>query len=1418
MKNRFLCGVIALVTLATGLMAGPREAQWKDVESAMRKGLPKTAIEELQSIIEGAKADKSVAEAIKAIGLRIALEGEIEGNKPEERIVRMQAELEKATPEMKPAMESILAHWYWQYFDQNRWRFMQRTQTAAAPGQDLLSWDLGQILAEINRHFDAALSYEKELKATPISDYNDLFREGTVPDRYRPTLFDFVAYDALQFYQAGEQGSVKAEDAFELDAGSPIFGDTDSFTSWNPATDDTGSPELKAIRIFQAILRFHEADADRSAYYDADLARITFGHNSSTGEDKVERYKGALRRFIDATAGHEASSRALAVLAAQVNEEGDPAKAREIAKRGLDAAPRSAGAAMCFNLIQEIEAKSARMTTEHVWNAPWPTVDVTYRNVTKVYFRAVRMEFTDYLERTRWNFGSIDATARANLLVATPDLEWSSELPPTRDFKERTERLPAPTTLRPGFYFIIASYDPSFREGETQVSAASIWVSDLALVLQMRFDSRMHGGLVVKADSGEPVAGASVRIWARENSGGFREVDGTRTDENGQFHFSGKENTLVVLVESDGHAVSNEREIYSYTGGNAERPDSMTEFFTDRSIYRPGQTISFKGVSLRYDQDKATYSVIPNREVTVVFKDPNGKEIARSTHRSNDYGSFSGVFTAPHDRLTGQMTIQVLGGAGATSVRVEEYKRPKFQVEVSPPAAAAKLASPVVLSIRATAYTGSAIGGAKVKWRVTRGVRLPYWCWWWRPPAIKAIAHGTAETDQDGSFKVQFTAEADPSVPADNEPTFQFSVHADVTDTTGETRSADREVRVGYTALEAALSSDVWQTPEKPVSFKIETSSLDGDPQAAEGVVTVYALRQPPRVEREALNRYRTDWIYGAGEQPKPDPANPDSWEIGPSVASRPFKTDATGKTDIETHLEAGIYQARLETKDRFGNRVTARQTVEVLDPGAKRFAIRLPNILSAPKWSVEPGETFKALWGTGYDTGRAFVELECNGRPLRSFWTASSRTQELIELPVTEEMRGGVSMRVTFVRENRAYLNQAVAEVSWSNKQLTLKWERFRSKLMPGQKETWTAVVTGPDARAASAEMVACLYDASLDQYQRHDWPRGFGVFRQESITWMSSFQNTVLGFQPIYGFESPPAHGVFWTYRSYPTEVVNGPDAESTVLSPFVLDAAEEKGTYRANSTLAGTRVRTDLLKAEAGAHKVITAQFLQSGESAAEPDLGRVTARRNLSETAFFMPQLIAGGDGVVEMVFTMPEALTEWRFLGFAHDKDLRAGFFADRAVTAKDLMVEPNPPRFLREGDRIEFTVKVSNTTDTRQSGKVRLTFSDAATLKPADGLLGINAPEQAFDVPARQSRTFSWPISVPDGTGFLTYKAVGASSKASDGEEGNLPVLSRRILVTESLPLPINGKATKQFEFRKLLDSGPCPTRFAASR
>jgi uncharacterized protein YfaS (alpha-2-macroglobulin family) len=1434
--------VFLLLTL--GLYgAGKRDALWKAVAEAESKGLPKTAIEKLGPIISGAIADKAYPEAIKAVVRRIAFEGQIEGEKPEEKIARVEAEIAKAAPEMVPTLKTIEALWYWEYFQYNRWRFAQRTQTTTEPGKDITTWDLPRLFAEIDKRFAEAMANEAELKKIPVGDFDALLENGTLPDSYRPTLFDFLAHQALDYYTVGEQAGAKAEDTFEIAAESPIFGTTEEFLKWEPATTDDSSVTLKAVKLLQKLVRFHLEDADKSALLRAELDRLRLGYNKAVGEEKTARYKAALKRFIERWGDQEVSAWARLDLARVLMSENDFVEARRLAKEGAGAFAKTAGGAACHNLVLEIEAKALTITTERVWNAPWPDIDVHYKNLAEVHFRVVRANWTERLNRRGQPPGWLDEEETKALLKEKPVREWEAKLPATLDYRERDEDVAVPQDLPPGFYFLIASANGAFSEKDNVVAFADFWVSNLALVMRTEWGRGKVEGFVLEANSGEPIAGAEVQTWVQEDR--FKKGPSAKTDANGFFSMEPREGRAVLAQATfkDQQLVTANMYYNQRYNRNADTV-RQTVFFTDRSLYRPGQTIQFKGVCLSTDRDRDKYRVLDGIGVTVIFQDANGKPIAKQDFRTNDYGSFSGSFTAPSQGLMGRMSLVVQGTPpGMAWLNVEEYKRPKFQVSLEAPKVPGKLNEKVQLEGKATAYTGAAIGEAKLRYRVTREVRYPIWWGWryyWRSVPVGAaqeITHGTAMTKADGTFTIEFTARPDLSIPEKDEPTFNYAVHVDVTDTTGETRTAQRSVNVGYTALQASLAADEWQMAGKEVVVKVSTQTLDGEGQGVEAVLKVYALKQPAQVVRAPLAEQRPRGRRGMPRPIKkpdaehePDLSNPNSWELGEVVAERTLATDGKGEGAAAFVLDAGAYRAVLETKDRFGKKVTAELPLQVLKLDGKPLAMKIPYLVAAPKWTLEPGEQFTALWGTGYERARAFIEIEHRNQMVQSFWTEQGLSQQQVKLAVTEAQRGGFTVHVTMVRENRAYFTSRHVDVPWSNKKLSVKWEHFVSKLEPAQKETWTAVITGPDAKKAVAEMVAALYDQSLDAYLPHRWLEAFAVFRQDYSQLTTQFENSVIALQQNLGGWVLDYKDARATYRKFPDFVTpyyfnRGEDAEFGVdlyyrgrapggipmpatlsAAPMAAMAPEEAPKARGVTMFAADAVpqkqpRTKGLADEPAAPP-----------AAPEVDLSKISARKNLQETAFFFPQLVAREDGSVAMEFTMPEALTTWRFIGFAHDRELRSGYLEDKVITAKDLMVEPNAPRFLREGDTLAFTVKVSNQSATRQSGVVKLTLANARTGQVVDADFGNKDAELKFDLPAGEAKSLAWKLAVPDGAEPLSYKAVGGTGKISDGEEGLLPVLTKRVLVTESLPLPIRGEQTKKFEFQRLLEAAKSDT------
>ena len=602
-------------------------------------------------------------------------------------------------------------------------------------------------------------------------------------------------------------------------------------------------------------------------------------------------------------------------------------------------------------------------------------------------------------------------------------------------------------------------------------------------------------------------------------------------------------------------------------------------------------------------------------------------------------------------------------------------------------------------------------------------------------------------------------------------------------------------------------------TTEKPVQLTVKTTTLDGKPQSAEGNLSIYQVIQPQKVTRSSLaGRY----YYSTNREPETDPSNPDSWPLGDKIETMAFATAADGSVQVTTKLAAGIYRVKLKTTDRFGTPVTAELPIQVLDPDAKKLNIKIPNLFAAPTQTIEPGNDYMALWGTGYKNAHAYIEVIHDGKVMQSYWTRPKRTQSIIKQQVDESMRGGFHVRTTMVRENRSYVNTQFVDVPWTNKQLLVKWEHIVSKLKPGAQEKWAAIIEGADAEKRVAELVATMYDASLDAYKPHSWPSQISGFRRDSLSSRSSFQNLQKNLQIYKRSWTMSTRDGSLTYRHWPARI-----AQSLTMRRMLMRGRSGVSAFGgggggvpemamamdAAAPAAMAADQTFGTIAGKSAKKQQNQQADKAGETTAS-NFEIVSIRENLNETAFFFPSLVSNEDGIVRMEFTMPEALTEWRFMGFAHDKELRSGFLTGSTVTAKDLMVQPNPPRFLREGDQVEFTVKISNQSPTQQSGTVQLTFADARTDKPVDAKIGNMTSKQQFQISAGESKTYAWRLKIPDDLGFLTYKAVASTGKLDDGEIGYLPILSRRILVTESLPLPIRGPATRNFRFEKLLDSG----------
>ena len=1417
MKRLFRPLVLLLgIVCQASFIAAPRDADWEKVNAAIKNDQPKTAAELLRAIAPQAFADQAWAEGAKAVALRIALEHQPD-KEPVEAVRQIAEAIPQAPPEARPVLKLLEARWLLRYYTINGTKIRNRSE-ASADGQDVETWGTTRLLAEIDRRFQETLADRDTLRKIPIADFDTLLGPGELTDDLRPTLYDFFAHAVIGFYFPPEPDFDAPPEPFAFAPDSPAFAPVEAFLAWHPAAPDKPSPRHRALLLYQELLNFHRQDANPTAFLHCDLERLRWAGAVAADATpaRAPALDRALRAFIAAHPDHPLSSDARATLAGGLILEKKFKEAHDIAKAGWDAFPNHRFGEECCNIVTVLEAREISVFVPDRWTGSGEQIAVSHANVDHVWFRAYRQPWQPSPESLIYEpnpapTGEAEPEARiaamTRLLHAKPAMEWDAPLPDAHDLAPRYSLLNSPADLAPGFYWIVASGQAAFDLSNNHLSLTSVHVTTRSLVL--RQDGRDLTGLVTDARSGAPLAGIPVVChMAREDGHGLL-TKATTSDADGWFRIPnpGTDDAWLLVVAGTGDDRAMARTRWWKRGESPISDDHDTAmFFTDRAIYRPGQTIQFKGIWYHCNWRKCDYRVIPGKSATVGLYGPNDSKLGTVECVANDFGSFSGSLVLPVGCIGGYYSVAVKD-AGGTQVRVEEYKRPKFTAKISRPAGPATLGQPVRLTGVATALTGTPLDGATVRWHVSRSVS-----WGMAagqasllPPVGDVLFQGTTTTAADGTFAITFTAEADPKMDAIPGPVCTYQVEANITDPTGETRTVEESVSAAETQLAATLSAPLILLAEQSVVLQIRTTTHDGNGSPAAGKLTIYRLKEPatcPRgdeLERDSRN---------AGLLPANESSDPAAWELAEPAAEVAVQTVARktgnlepGEADASFSLTAGAYRAIFVGHDANGREFKATEQVQVVDPTALRFPTKVPFFTARNTAMLEPGQPFTLVWGSGHPTARACVEWFCGGVLIKREWSAPGRTQQVFSFTPGEDQRGGFSVIVTQTTLNCLHESADEILVPWSNKRLALRWEHLSSKLQPGAKDTWTAVINAPGGAPATAEMAATLYDASLDAFATPSDPRG-RLFREETAPFSGQqMESQTQPSGPVASWDQLWLDGVDAPLRSFRHDEILRPGDWTRNIRISRRMGLEPLGEGLACNSVGG------------GDPFSSAGHYLEAwtpGER--RPSIVMTPPRRNLRETAFFFPNLTANEKGEVRLSFTMPEALTTWRFLGFAHDRELRSGFLEGQTITAKDLMVQPNPPRFLREGDTLAFTVKISNQSDREQAGTARLDLTDSATLKDATAALGLTAPEQRWTIPAKQSRTLSWRLSVPDGTGFLTYRATATAGNLTDGEEGWLPVLPRRIALTESMNLPIRDAGTREFVFQKLADSAKSPT------
>lgn len=908
------------------------------------------------------------------------------------------------------------------------------------------------------------------------------------------------------------------------------------------------------------------------------------------------------------------------------------------------------------------------------------------------------------------------------------------------------------------------------------------YVSNLAVMIQQLPDDK-HRYVVVNAIDGQPVPGAKIMLYDRDydvKTGKWKRLVHARltTDENGEAYFKNVDGNVLISTSNDKFTPA--KDIYlSRTRYYEQKDDKIKhQLFTDRSIYRPGQTVHASAIS--YIVKKGLDASVPGKsmELNFILRDANGKQVAEQKATTDEYGTASVDFELPKEGQTGLYSISV-NGTATKYVRVEEYKRPTFEITFPKVNEKYNWGDTVVVKATAKTYSGVPVQGAKVEYQVTRRNQL----WWWGAgSAGQLVKTDSCVTREDGTFDVEIPLEASLSGKDEADMSefmriarfFNFEVSAIVTDISGESHEGVMSLPLGTkpTILTVNLPK------------RIETDSLK---------TVTFAYRNASGMPISSRLKYRID----KGE-----------WKDAEANAPVSIKEYASSSASSSLVWKSGVHQ------------LEAICGQDTLQQKFTLFSMKDTHpVEPTTEWYYQTAKTFPRDGKPVYiqvgssENGAHIVYSIIAGNKLleKGAWELGD---SIVTLPFTykEEYASGIVLNYSFVKQGKCYTRMMSIARPLPEKKLNIAWKTFRNRLTPGQKEEWTLKITTPDGKPAKAQLMSVLYDKSLDQIAPHSWKMSLGFSQWlPSCYWTSNlwyYTMDLLGVYPTKYFDQKQLDvdkfdGKFFSYYAYMQAVElsklersSGGTVESVRIQKDEVVREEAKGIWIRSSKM--TRVGA----AAPSANKVFDVveempQFAGGSGSDARQFLDKVQVRENMNETAFFYPALESDNNGNVAIRFTLPESVTTWKFMGLAHDKEMRNGLLVDEAVAQKTVMVQPNMPRFLREGDKSTIVVKLFNTSDKKVSGNTRMQILDPETNKV------VWQKTQNYSIDAEGSATISFDVQGLK-EGVYINKVVAAGNGYSDGEQHYLPVLSNRELVVNTLPITLHQKGEQSFDLSKL--------------
>ena len=1327
MKIRYLSLIVLLVmSVFAPMQAQTYDNLWKELEVLERKDLPKSVISEAMKIYDKAKAEQNVPQMMKAY------------------LTAMQYRSLLTPDSLKVDMNGL-----------EQWA----SQTGSMEDKAILYSILGEMTmpADVKKglgYLQASLKDKDRLLLIPVEKLRPMVRVGEASKRYfRDNLYNLLARRAIQIMQQYRwQAAAKANQTNSL---SVDMTDMDQFVTYQFVPVSDCDLTAAVMQTYQSLLKAYDTETEREGWLLTGIDALNYLYRNFSGNFSNDVCQQELRKWIHTYPAVKTVPEAYLALAQFLQYQNNQVERLQIVREGIAGYPRYEGINQLKNIEKEILNASLSLEIATVYPGEQQSVKVNYKNLTGITLQLykVNLPVTSAVLQNR--------TTHFESKYARLQREEHFSLKPTTDYLnvDTTLTIQAPQA---GIYFLKAVSD-----GKKGVSDGTLMnVTALKTIYRPLPDGTLEL-VVVDAVSGQPVSEAEVTIYT-EKGGGYSPQQTYQADKQGtlklDFLNSNKYWYNAHTAADNAMPILNLwKNDYYY---KESKRKEVLQLFTDRSIYRPGQTVYVSG--LAYEMEKDSTRVLADKKYTVSLYDANNNETGKVEVRTNGFGSFSGQFVLPSPCLTGYFSLR----AADTSVsfKVEEYKRPTFDVTFEPVKVEYQVGDSIEVVGMAKTFAGAPVQNARVHYNISRS-----YAWFWRFMGRgSARWEGEAMTDADGKFTVPVHFEIDSDRRESPLWYYTYNIQADVTDGAGETQQANLSLPLGSTSM--VLNMDNLPdnlVKEKKLEIKLTAMNLSGEPVDTPVTYQVVEMEE----QKDGQEKEGRKVLTGTVE------------------ANKSFVPEAIYA------LPSGNYRLKLSAKDTQGRECTASKNFLLFSLNDKRPPFVITD------WFYQDGLEFDAASpatvyiGSSEKNVYLLYDVFAGNKRLESKRIELSDSVVSFRFPYKKEYGDGILVSMAFVKDGRLYSHNARIMKPAPEKKLQLKWTTFRDKLRPGQQEEWKLTVLYPDGSPAEAEMLATMYDASLDKiYSAHKLDFGVDFHYVVPLTyWNTSYMRNAYLYVdfPLKRLRAVPLEYseliIPSTGRMEAMVVGYGGSPRATLAG-----ALKIRGRSAANAVMNQEAVTDMVLQEEMV--ETSAQEKVEMGSSEELAETGDIQIRENFAETAFFYPQLRTNEKGEVSISFVLPESLTRWKFMGLAHTRNVDYGKIEATATASKEFMLQPNMPRFVRVGDKANIAASLMNLSDKGVKGTVRMELFNPETEKV------FYSQKQKFDVKGGETGHVNFTFEVSDKYAVMACRMVADGDTFSDGEQRYIPVLTDKQWVTETVPLNVNGEGAHIFSLENLFN------------